>query len=329
MNAIQEALRELNTVVEAKKTRKVRAFDDLFDQVYCSLTDGGADSAYQALGDMSGKGVYDVYDITTSDVRPGFDTIIVNTDQPDAALKVAEIYELETKVVPGRAVYVYIPEGAPVRDSVLAKNKVAAADTVEEDFNSSMPVQPLDRDTVYDFIASVPVAGDRVPPKFFPIGYMREMTSQIKSEYKGGRRSTGETSVRILKCTEMTVWTGTAFENTQAVKDMRKETGKERSGSRSGFNYNSDTAIASKIGVNARGEEQLACYIKNGTRPKVKYFISINDGDLIEATKQDVAQYLTDSNAAKLLSGSDDKPLMLTLKLSQIYKIGPHGVSVM
>lgn len=340
MNAIQEALRELNRFNEAKKTRKVRAFDDLWDQVYCSLTDGGADSAYAALGDLNGKALYDVYDITGSDVRPGFDTIIVNSANSEPAVKVAEIYGLESKVIPGRAVYIYVPEGAPVRADLLAKNRKAddvdeAIDDeiIDEDFDPSLPVQPLAHDIVYDYIVNVPVATATRPPVFFSVGYMREFNKEIPAKFRGGRGSEEQPSVRIVKCSEMTVYTGADYENLEATKDMRKETGKERSGERTGFNFAGDNAVANKIGLSASGEEQLQCYIKRGTQPKVKYFISVNGEDFRATDKEEVAQYLTGAQAAVLLNGREDRAeggaKIVRLKLSNIYKIGRAGASVM
>lgn len=338
MNAIQEALRELNRFNEAKKTRKVRAFDDLWDQVYCSLTDGGADSAYKALGDLNGKALYDVYDITGSDVRPGFDTIIVNSSNTDPAVKVAEVYGLETKVIPGRAVYIYVPEGAPVRDDLLAKNRKNddvdedIEDIIEEDFDASLPVQPLPHDVVYDYIVNVPVATATRPPVFFSVGYMREFTNEIPAKFRGGRGSEDNPTVRIVKCSEMTVYTGADYENLEATKDMRKETGKERSGERTGFNFAGETAVANKIGLSARGEEQLQCYVKKGTQPKVKYFISVNGEDFRATDKEEVAQYLTAAQAAVLLNGREERAesgaKVVRLKLANIYKIGRTGSSV-
>lgn len=340
MDAIQEALRELFAESSTKKRRKARVFTDLWDQVYCSLTDGGANSAYAALGDLNGKGLYDVYDITGSDVRPGYDTIIVNSSNADPALKVAEIYGLETKVIPGKAIYIYIPEGAEVRTDLLHKSddiedveESIEDEILDEDFDSSLPVQPLPHDVVYDFIENVPVATSTRPPVFFPVGYMKEFSKEIPAKFRGGRGSEGNPYVRILKCSEMTVYTGADYENLQATKDMRKETGKERTGERTGFNFNADNAVANKIGLSARGEEQLQCYIKRGTQPKAKYWISLDGEDLREATKQEVAEYLTPAHANTILNGRGDSEesgaKIIRLKLSNIYRIGRNGSSVM
>lgn len=131
----------------------------------------------------------------------------------------------------------------------------------------------------------------------------------------------------------MTVYTGADYENLQATKDMRKETGKARSGERTGFNFNSETALSNKIGLSARGEEQLQCYIKRGTQPKAKYWISLDGEDLREATKHEVAEYLTPAHANAVVNGRGDSDesgaKIIRLKLSNIYRIGTNGVSVM
>lgn len=362
MNSIQEALRQLRSdsltedfgqdivensyemqLVEAKKSRHANTLLDLWDQVYCSLTDGGYNNTYKALGKLNGKGKYDVAEVGGSDIRPGFDTIVVTNPNTDAAEEVAKVYGLEYRIVPGKRIYIYVPEGAPVntdlltpawRDAFVNNTKAPKGseddtdESIDEDFDSSLPVQPLPHDVVYDFIENVPVAGDRRPPVFFPVGYMREVAPQAK--FRGGRGSEGNPVVRIIKCSEMTVWTGSSYESHQAVKDMRKATGKERTGNRTGFSFSGENSIVNKIGISSRGEEQLQCTIKNGTKPKAKYFISIDGGDFYVVDKNEVAQYLTPANADALLNGREVQgDRTMTLKLSNIYRIGPNGNSVM
>ena len=46
----------------------------------------------------------------------------------------------------------------------------------------------------------------------------------------------------------------------------------------------------------------LQAYVAHNSRQRVKYFISVNGGDLVEASRQEVAQYLTPANANKLLN---------------------------
>lgn len=214
------------------------------------------------------------------------------------------------------------------------KDAVTEGVELEEDVASSMPVTILDQNAVRSFIEEVPVATADRPPVFFPIGYIREFKSEIPAKYRGGRGSEGQPTVRIFKCFETTVYTGADYENLGSTKLMRKETGKERSGERTGFTF--DGGIGNKIGISATGAEQLQCYPKTGAKNKVKYFISLDDEDLREVSAQEVAQYLTPAQAAALTSprvadeeGSTDYKKPLRLKLTGIYKIGNLGRSVM
>ena len=207
---------------------------------------------------------------------------------------------------------------------------------LREDVESSMPVAILPHNEVKEYIENIPeVTGNR-PPFFFPVGYIKELNFEIPAKFKGGRGSEGEPRVRIFKCSEMTVYTGADYESLGATKVMRRETGRERSGERTGFSFDNDNAVANRIGVSARGEEQLQCYIKKGTQPKVKYFISLDDEDLREASRQEVAQYLTPAQANQILNGrvAPENPReagqpVVRLKLSGIYRIGNLGSSVM
>lgn len=400
MNSIQEALRELRAeqlvedlanksdsniaesyemqLVEAKKSRHENTLRDLWDQVYCSLTDGGYNNTYKALGKLNGKGKYDVAEVGGSDIRPGFDTIVVTNPETDAAEEVAKIYGLEYRIVPGKRIYIYVPEGAPVntdlltpawRDAFVNNTKAPTGNDVDEesedldvedlevedseeldiedfeadddidenldeDVASSMPVTILPHDEVYNYIENVPEATADRPPFFFPVGYIKELGSEIPSKFRGGRGSDGNPNVRIFKCSEMTVYTGADYENLKATKAYRKETGKERSGERTGFSFGGDTAIVDRIGISARGEEQLQCYVRKGTKPRVKYFISLDDEDLREASREEVAEYLTPAQANRVLGNVEvaDGPegaKVVRLKLSGIYRIGNLGHSVM
>ena len=468
MNSIQEALRELRAeplvedlvdktsstitesyemqLVEAKKSRHENTLRDLWDQVYCSLTDGGYNNTYKALGKLNGKGKYDVAEVGGSDIRPGFDTIVVTNPNTDAAEEVAKVYGLEYRIVPGKRIYIYVPEGAPVntdlltpawRDAFVNNTKAPAgseedidegvdrnataipapydkyfeivdpseiefeegmyaigdeiednaglhilaylcakpefadsfdsdaflvddeqnpvvqiggqnnvlpiyvddlktifSDELTEDVASSMPVTILPHDEVYNYIENVPEATADRPPFFFPVGYIKELGSEIPSKFRGGRGSEGNPNVRIFKCSEMTVYTGADYENLKATKAYRKETGKERSGERTGFSFGGDTAIVDRIGISARGEEQLQCYVRKGTKPRVKYFISLDDEDLREASREEVAEYLTPAQANRVLGNVEvaDGPegaKVVRLKLSGIYRIGNLGHSVM
>lgn len=209
-------------------------------------------------------------------------------------------------------------------------------ENLNEDVASSIPVTILPHDDVYSYIENIPEAKQDRPPYFFGVGYIREFGPEISSEFRGGRGSAGKPKVRIFKCSEMTVYTGADYENLKATKNYRKESGKERSGERTGFNFEGETTIVNKIGLSRSGQEQLQCYMKKGTKPKVKYFISLDDEDLRETSKEEVAKYLTERNRNKLLGNTSEpeevQPIsgadIMRLNLSQIYKIGNLGRSV-
>lgn len=201
---------------------------------------------------------------------------------------------------------------------------------ITEDFESSKPIQVLPRQAVYDFIAAVK------PGEFFHVGYAKELGPEILSKFKGGRgsvnRETGEIAprVRILKCTEFYGSTGTDYENKGATQTMRAETGKERHGNL--YQYDMGD-MPNKIGVTASGAELLQLFPRATSKPKVKYFISINDGDLREASREELVQYLTPTHGRLLMNGREEaaEPTgadVVRLNLTKIYWIGNLGHSI-
>lgn len=223
-----------------------------------------------------------------------------------------------------------------IPDDVEIERSASNASDLTEDVASSMPVTILPHDEVRDYIENIPETTPTRPPVFFNVGYIKELGPEIPAKFKGGRGSEGQPRVRIFKCSEMNVYTGADYENLGATKTMRKETGKERSGERTGFSFAGEDAIANRIGISARGEEQLQCYIRKGTQPKVKFFLSLDDEDLHEATKAEIAEYLTPAAANVVLNGRPrpENPAeagqpIVRLKLSGIYRIGNLGTSVM
>lgn len=86
----------------------------------------------------------------------------------------------------------------------------------------------------------------------------------------------------------------------------------------------------------------LQAYLAHNSRQRVKYFISVNGGELVEASRQEVAQYLTPANANKLLNpqvhdrGYDSQTGVIgtdtpvnRFDLRGIYMIGNLGHSIM
>lgn len=221
---------------------------------------------------------------------------------------------------------------------VKKRNKI---EEIAEDFNSSKPVTPLPVADIKHFIADLPNPADRVPPVFFKLGYMREIP--VSSKYKGGRRSQeGDPIVRIVKCSEFSsLYTGTAWQATQGTKRLDKELGVARhTGERTGFEKSEDESFKEKIGVYANGKEALQAYIANNCKLRTKFFISLNDGDLVEASREEVAQYLPPSAAQKLMNSTGPTPQINAetgeladtainrFLLDRIYMIGNLGHSV-
>lgn len=349
------------------KVDDVNWLSDLVDQVQCSLTDAGVNNIYKALGPLNGQGHYGVHDVTSKDKGSITQVIVsLNTKLPEDTRKeidlnwakhIADVYGLKytentnTKTlfidVPNLE-YVQVDKLVPEWQDIYKKRKEmydnmydrykdsssasfnyfssldsAANESLTENYESSKPVEALPYNTVYDFIEQVPVATATKPPVFFNVGYIKE--EGVAKEFKD--------SVKIIKCSEMTVYTGANYEDLSATKEMRKETGKERDlNRRAGITFDSENSIANKIALAASGDEILICYCKRGSRIKVKYFISVNDEDLHLADKSEVAKYLTASAAKKL--EAEENPANIgaitrRLKLSKIYMIGDHGRSIM
>lgn len=205
---------------------------------------------------------------------------------------------------------------------------VEIPETLTEDFESSKPVEILPKEQIIDFVKNVK------PGTFFKLGVMRELNSEIASKFRGGRGSEETLPIRIVKCSESYVATGEDYE-AQKETIARREQGIEKSERRTGFTMSEDPALKNKIFLSGKGES-LAYYPRRGSVPKVKYFLSIDNGDLEEVSKQDIIPYLTPAQAAKL-SGSQEKeqgetaPMANALKvnLDKIYYIGNLGHSIM
>ena len=219
--------------------------------------------------------------------------------------------------------------------------------SLKEDVTSSMPVTILPEDEVIDFVMAIEPARRGAPLKTFKLGYIAE-SKAVAAKFRGGRGSvdkvTGERQpmVRIFKCTEYSrLETAVDPRGTRAGLYADKVLGSERhTGERTGFSYTEDEK-AFRIGEYTDGSKALQACINANSRQLVKYFISIDDGDLVEASREEVAQYLTPAEAAKLNApkvykpagqdseGNDvyDKPIN-RFKLTGIYMIGNLGNSI-
>lgn len=233
-------------------------------------------------------------------------------------------------------------------------------ESLNEDLKSSFPVTALPEQEVVDYINNIPVArgiekaedgtiiAKARPTCFFKLGYFKEI--QVAAKYRGGRGSTPDDPiVRVFKAVEYNkLYTGADYENLKGVKQFRKETGTERAGERTGFSYQGEGTTVNKIGTYSNGDKALQAYLANNCKTKTKYFISLNDEDLREASREEVAQYLTPGEANKLLnpqarpktvekstdaeSGEEivvfNPQAVNRLKIANIYMIGNLGHSI-
>lgn len=318
-------------------------FEDLFDQVYCTLTHGGDLGAdRRILGDLGRKEIKyndDRVSIDYSDANYPRICIVDTEKRLQNAKTVAQIYNLEYEVRPfGRGlskIYIYVPADEPVDHTVFhyvdANNElidlVNVADTEEdkvpvlasaesdsnktsiaEDVQSSMPATVLSSSEIHNFVDALPVATGTRPPQPFKLGYIREMRAEIPAKYKGGRGSQDQPFVRIFKASEYSkLYTKAAYESLGSTKAYRKETGKEAGGERTGFHSTDAEAgnILNAIGSYPNGDLALQAYPMSDNKIKVAYFISFDDGDLVRTTKEEVANYLTPAAASKLLGTRD------------------------
>ena len=223
--------------------------------------------------------------------------------------------------------------------------RIDRARRLKESVESSMPVNVLSEREIIDYIRDIPASAPGRPPKFFKLGYISEITANsVASKYRGGRGSSAETpKVRVFKCTEYSqLYTGADWRNTNATKTADKILGTERhTGERTGFRFDregEEADLVNKIGKYMDGSKCLQAYIGNGSRQKVRYYISLNDEDLREASLDEIVQYCTPAVAAKLTgprvykpagqdaAGNDvyDKPIN-RFKLSGIYMLGNLG----
>lgn len=192
---------------------------------------------------------------------------------------------------------------------------------LHEDLESSMPVHAMGEEAAIAAIRDIKNGKAKVDadgnvildehgdpvwskhPTFFALEYFYEIA--VASKYRGGRGSTPDDPiVRIFKDVKFSkLYSGYSYESLGSVKQFRAETGKERSDRATGVNfgtYMNDNDLALKIADGKNGK-LFRVYLTWDCRRTVTYYISIDDGDLVEATREEVAQYLTPGDAAKLL----------------------------
>lgn len=183
-------------------------------------------------------------------------------------------------------------------------------ENLSEDLNSSIPAKAIPRDVVYSAIEKIK------PGAFLNVGYLNDVSDKyLQSKYTGGRGSEGNPQIRLFKATEIYGSCGQDYENRQAVKDLRAS-GVERKGSR----YEVESELDKKIFKHPiTGNEVLQMYPRSLSDIKVKYYVSVNDGDLKPVAKSDIEVYCRPAVVAAKTGWDPTKPLKLNL--TKIYWI--------
>ena len=173
---------------------------------------------------------------------------------------------------------------------------------LNEDYISSFPVEIIPENLIIDYIDDIPEPAPGRPPVFFRLGYIRDLSKSISAKFRGGRGSEGNPYVRVLKCVEYSkLYTGTPWRNTNATREADRILGTERhTGERTGFHFGDD-GRENKIGYyGERNELALQVYIPDDCRRRNKYFISIDDGDYVECSINDLEPYFTPNQFAAM-----------------------------
>lgn len=162
-------------------------------------------------------------------------------------------------------------------------------DYLIEDIQSSLPVQPLNRDELYHAIDEVK------PGTYVHAGYFNDVTSRyLAAKYTGGRGSEGNPFVKLFKATEIYGRCGIDHEEIQAIKD-RRAAGIERQGNR----YEIESELGNKIfHIPSTGKDVLQIYPRSKADVKSRYFISVDNEDLRPATREELTQYCKPSAIA-------------------------------
>ena len=178
---------------------------------------------------------------------------------------------------------------------------------LNENVESSIPVQCLPRDEVYNAIDSLK------PGTYVNGGYLNEVTQTlVAAAFRGGRGSEGNPRVRIFKLTEVYGRCGIDYESIQAIKDKRAA-GIERQGNR----YEMTSELGNKIFISSTGKELLQIFPRSKADIRSRYYISLDDEDLREVSRQEIEQYCT--AAAFKPSGEFDPSKPMRWDLNKIY----------
>ena len=194
----------------------------------------------------------------------------------------------------------------------------ALDEELNEDVASTIPAQPLPHDELFAAIDAVK------PGSYVNVGYLNEVTKNyVQAKFTGGRGSEGNPMVRLFKATELYGRCGIDHEEIQAIKDKRAA-GIERHGNL----YEIESELGNKIfRVPGTGSELLQIYPRSKSDVRVKYFISLDDEDLRECSREELEQYCKPSAIAS--KGEFDPSSPLRLNLAKIYWFKNLGQSIL
>ena len=190
--------------------------------------------------------------------------------------------------------------------------------TIQEDVASTIPAQPLNREALYSAIDAVK------PGTYVNVGYLNEVTNTyLQARFNGGRGSEGQPRVRLFKATEVYGRCGIDHESIQAIKDKRAA-GIERHGNI----YEIESELGNKIfRVPSTGSELLQMYPRSKSDVKSRYFISLDDENLRECTRDELNTYCKPSAIAP--KGDFDPASPMRFNLSKIYWFKNLGHSIL
>lgn len=197
-------------------------------------------------------------------------------------------------------------------------NDTAVNESLNENVESTIPVQPLPHDELF---AAIDAAK---PGSYVNVGYFKEVTkTHVQAKFTGGRGSEGNPMVRLFKATEVYGRCGIDHEEIQAIKDKRAA-GIERKGNL----YEIESELGNKIfRVPGTGNELLQLYPRSKSDLKSRYFISLDDEDLRVATKEEVELYCKPSSIAS--RGEFDPSSPMRFNLNNIYWFKNLGQSIL
>lgn len=210
------------------------------------------------------------------------------------------------------------------------------SDTLTEDYEGTLPAHPLSENEILDFLGSVPKAGPGVPPPHFKLGYICQVDP--RAEFKDGGRGhvdkvTGEVKpvVKIVKVAEYANCYCERYADAKATQKALAAQGRtvDDIGARKGFHPAANGMRAVFESDSGKGLAFGALIDKNVV-PKVRYFVSLNNSDLVETSKADVAQYMGSTFMKPYEAPDDGQPQRTqTFLFSGIYLIGTKGSSIL